>query len=87
MVDRREQPGLADEALSEALVLGEMGREHLEREPALQVDVLRFVHAAHAAATEFALDPVAGQQRRNVGSRAHAGLPLGSTGAPPPPPG
>ena len=65
VVERRGEPGLADEPLPEAFVLGELGREHLERDLPLEPVVLGEVDDAHAAAAERALDPVA----RDLGPR------------------
>ncbi len=60
MIERGREPGLADEPLAEALVLGELRREHLERDLALEPIVLGEVHDAHAAPPQRPFDAVAG---------------------------
>jgi hypothetical protein len=47
VVERGREPGLADEPLAESFVLGELRREHVERDLALQPVVLGEVHDAH----------------------------------------
>ncbi len=58
VVDRRRELGLALEARPEIRLAGEIGRDHLQRHRAVQADVRRPVHDAHAALTDDALDPV-----------------------------
>ena len=63
MVERGGELGLAQEPLAESLVLGQLGREQLERDLALQARVVRPVDDAHAAPAEQRLDPIAEQLR------------------------
>ena len=67
MVDRGGEPRLAQEALAEALVLGELGSEHLERDLAPERTVLGPVDDAHPAPPEQGLDPVAGELGADAG--------------------
>ena len=57
-VQQTQKLGLANDALDELGVLGDARREHLERENVLRTLVLDFVHRAHAALAERALDDV-----------------------------
>ena len=59
VVERGGDPRLAQEALAEALVLGELGRDHLERDLAPETLLLGAVDRAHAAAADERLDVVA----------------------------
>jgi hypothetical protein len=61
MVERRRQAGLSEKALPEATVLGQLGREQLQRHLAPETPVLGEIDDAHAASAEQSLDPVAGQ--------------------------
>ena len=61
MVDRRGELRLAQEPVTERLVLGEAGGEQLERDPPLEPQVLGQVDDAHPAEAEQRLDPVAGE--------------------------
>ncbi len=61
MVDRRGQLRLAQEAVTERLVLGEAGSQQLERNPPLEPQILGQVDDAHAAQAEQRLDPIAGE--------------------------
>jgi hypothetical protein len=73
MVERGGELGLADEPLAEPLVLRELGREYLERDLALQADVLGEVDRAHPPAAEGRLDPVPLELTAGRNPRAHAG--------------
>jgi hypothetical protein len=61
MVDRRGQLGLAQKAVTERFVLGEAGSQHLERNFALEPEILGQVHDAHAAPAQQRLDPITGE--------------------------
>ena len=63
VVEARCELGLAQEALAEPRVVGELGREQLERRPSLQADLLGQVDDAHAAPADQPLDPVAREDR------------------------
>ena len=76
MVERGSELGLADEPLPEPIVIGDLGREHLERDLALQSHVLGQIDGAHAAATEQALDPVPPEFAPDGGRSVHVNLVL-----------
>ena len=61
MVERGREPRLAQEALPEAWIDGELGSEHLQRDAASEPDVLGSVDDAHAAAADLGFHPVVGQ--------------------------
>ena len=61
VVDQRGQPGLALEALAEALVGDKRAREHLQRNRAPEPQVLRPVHHPHPATAGKRLDAVPGE--------------------------
>ncbi len=56
VVERGGDPRLAQEALPEALVVRELGRENLERNGAAEVDVPGAIDGTHAAAAEQDVD-------------------------------
>ena len=62
MVERSRDPRLPKEALTEAVVLGELGGDHLERDLSPELDLLRPVDGAHPSATDECLDPVPRKQ-------------------------
>jgi hypothetical protein len=59
VVDAGRDPRLAQEPPAEHFVVGELGRQDLERDPAPQAELHRAVDLAHAPATHAGLDPVA----------------------------
>ena len=61
MVDRRGQLRLAQEAVTERLVLGEARGQQLERNLPLEPQILGQVDDAHAAQAQQRLDPIAGK--------------------------
>jgi hypothetical protein len=61
VLDRRRGAEFAPEALAELRVLGELGRDHLQRHLALERDVRRAVDDAHPAAAADAADYVVGE--------------------------
>jgi hypothetical protein len=61
MVERGGELRLGEEAIAEALVLRELGRDQLERHLAVQSQILGEVDDAHAAPAEEGLDQVAGE--------------------------
>ncbi len=63
MVDRGRQPRLAQEALPEALILGELGRDQLERDRPIEPRVDRPVDDAHPAAADLSFDPITAEGR------------------------
>ncbi len=71
VVDRRGQLRLVQEAITERLVLGEVGGEELERNPPLERQILGQVDDAHAAPAEQRLDPVAGELGSDTRVVAH----------------
>src|SRR4029453_12190799 len=70
VVQRSREPRLADESLTEPLVIGQLRSQDLQRDLALEPVVLGQVDHAHAAATQGAEDAVAGDLR--AGSQVHA---------------
>ena len=63
VIERGGDPRLAQEALAEALVLGELGGDHLERDLASEPLLLGAVDRAHPPSADEGLDPVAGDRR------------------------
>jgi hypothetical protein len=61
MVDGRSQLRLTQEAVAKRLVLGEARRKKLERNLALEPQILGQVDDAHAAEAQQRLDPIAGE--------------------------
>ncbi len=61
MVDRGGRARLAHEALAEVGVLGELRRDQLQRDRAVEVELERAVDDAHAAAARDPQDAVAGE--------------------------
>ena len=61
VVDRRGQPRLAQEPLSERVVAGELGCDQLQRDRPVERELGRAVDDAHPAAADDAFDPVAGE--------------------------
>src|SRR3954463_1615621 len=77
MLQRGSRLDLDDEAIG-AEDGGEFRLEHLDRDLAVVLDVVREVDGRHAAAPEFALDPIPGRERRgelgvSARDRCHAG--------------
>ncbi len=66
MVERAGEARLAQEALPEMLVLGELGREQLERDAPLEGEVMSAVDDAHAAAPEQPVDPIPDELRADA---------------------
>jgi hypothetical protein len=60
MVDGGGELRLADEPLPEPLVLGQLGRDDLERDPPAEAEVLGPVHHGHPAPPDERLNAVAG---------------------------
>ena len=58
MVEAGSEPGLAHETLTEGLVLAQLRREQLQRDLALERDVLRPIDDAHAAVPEQSVEAV-----------------------------
>jgi len=59
MIERRGQPRLAQEALPETNVLGQLGCEDFYRDVPVKCEVVGAVDNAHPPATEQRLDPIA----------------------------
>ena len=71
MVERGRDLRLAEEALAEALVLGELGRDDLERDLAPETLLLGTVDGAHPPSADERFDLIAGDRRsgRQHGAR------------------
>ena len=77
MVEARREPRLPHEALAERLVVGEPGRQHLERDRTLEPRIERPEDLPHPAASDQPLDRVAGDDRRGrVVGLAHRAIVL-----------
>ena len=70
MLERHRELRLTGEALVEALVQRELGRDELERNRSLQTQVVRAIDDPHPAPADDLLDPVA----EEVGSDLDLGL-------------
>ncbi len=71
VVERGDEPRLAQEPLPEPLVGGELGIQELEHDPPVQAHVLREEHHASAASAEHGLQPVPGEQGSDSRIAAH----------------
>ncbi len=58
MLERCREPRLAQEALAERAVRGELRREQLQRDVAVEREIVRAVDDAHPTAPDDRLDPV-----------------------------
>jgi hypothetical protein len=65
VLEARGQLRLEQEAPTEAVVVGELVRQHLDRGFALQVDVLGEIDGAHGASAEKSLHAKARERRAN----------------------
>ena len=65
------EPGLLQEAAPEPLVLGELRRDQLQRDGALEAEVGRPVHHAHPAPAEERLHAIARERRAGDEYEAH----------------
>ncbi len=63
VLHRRGRPGLGEEAAPRERVLRQIGRDHLQRDIALQLELAREVHDAHAALPDDTLDPAPSDDR------------------------
>ena len=72
VIQRRRGPRLAAESGQRLGIVGEVGRQELQRDEALQPRVLGFVHDAHAAAAQLLDDAVV--RERLTDQRIGAGL-------------
>ena len=61
MLQRGGHPRLAQEALPERHVLGQLRREQLQRDVAVEREIVGAVDDAHPAAADQRLDPIAGE--------------------------
>jgi hypothetical protein len=73
VVDARGHARLPQEALAEAIVLGKLGREDLERHLAVHAQVLGQIDDGHPAPRDERLDPVAGKFGADAGQITHPG--------------
>jgi hypothetical protein len=78
VVERCRQPRFAQEALPEALVLGQLRGDQLERDRPVQRYVGRAVHDTHPAAPDQLLNAVAGEDHAAAQCCLHAVLPEGA---------
>ena len=77
MAQPRGRLGLAGEPLPDILLEGELGRQHLDRDAALQPLVPGAIDDAHAASADLTLDGIGVAQ--SAGEAGGEGL-LGGTG-------
>jgi hypothetical protein len=63
MPDRHRDPRLVGETAPEALVAGEVGRDHLQRQDVVERQMGRPVDDPHSSPPGNALDPVSGKDR------------------------
>ncbi len=79
----RGEPRLAQEPLPEVLVVGELRRQDLQRDPAPEVDVFRQIDDALAAAAQHRLDAVVAEERSGseVGGRHRRRVVSGGQGS------
>ena len=61
VLERGRQPGLAQEALTERAIGGEVRGEQLQRDVAVEREIARAVDDAHPTTADDRLDPVAGE--------------------------
>ena len=66
MLERRGHPRLGQEPLAERDVFGEVRREQLQRDVAVEREIVGAVDDAHPAAAEERLQPVAGKLRSDA---------------------
>ena len=71
MVEAGSEPGLAHETLTEGLVLAELWREQLQRDLALEHDVLRPIDDAHAAVPEQSIEAITRKLSTDTGNPTH----------------
>jgi hypothetical protein len=71
VLEARRELGLEQEPAPEAVVLRELGREHLDRRPAAQVDILGEVDRAHRPVPEEPLEAEARERRADADLDAH----------------
>ena len=74
MLQRGGQLGLPDESLPELRILGDLGRQKLERDATGQPEVLGQVHDSHPAPSKESFDAVPGEFRADPGVSGHACL-------------
>ena len=60
MLERGREPRLAEEALPEPLVGGELGQQRLQGDPAVEAELVREVDRPGRAAPDQRFDPIAG---------------------------
>ena len=60
MVDAGEEPRLPLESLEPFLIVGDRGRQHLDRDVASELSIARAIHLSHSAFTELGDDLVVG---------------------------
>ncbi len=61
MVDRRREPRLAEKALSEGRVAGQLGSYQLQGDRPVERELRRSIDDSHAASSDDLFDPVAGE--------------------------
>src|SRR5437588_10618834 len=69
MVERRGGTRLQQKTVQRILIAGKLRRQELQRNPAPQVEVLRFVNNSHAAAAKLTGDAVVRDGLANHGNR------------------
>jgi hypothetical protein len=71
VLERGGEPRLVEEAHPEALVLGQFGRDQLQRDRPPERQVGRSVDDAHPSAADHRLDLIAGEVRPGRPARRH----------------
>jgi hypothetical protein len=83
VLEPRREPRLAQEALAEALVVGQVGGDHLQGHRPFQGELGRPVDDSHPAARDQLLDPIPAEGRSDCRFPHTAVIPGRTTNVPP----